>query len=1055
MLKKLFLKKAGFGEAAALVWALAVILFFVVMTVFVFPSKLISGAPETYIVDGVGGYAALVSGSGVKDGEIFKLRGEWEFYPNRLYTFDDFTNGRLDGARAVNFPHYWGDEPDGVISSDGYATYRMRVRVPPSFTGIGIYSRPQHGAYEIYINDVLICGAGVVSGDYIGYKSALLPTNGYSFSAIGSEGRTFSVIVHIQDNGSGFGGLGDDIFIGSAKSVQNLRTLLLTINGLISGGLLLLFICFLLIYLNGRERREYSDYTIVSLVALFISLTNGGESIMHSVNFDSLLLARLEYCAIITGAFFANRHIFKGVTKFRPVLKIVYIYTAAAIIFFLFAPMSLFPKAEIFVAAISVALFVPPFVGSIKNTVLKHDFTAVTSAASYAIVFTGIYFYIYGEEPWNSVDIFSVSIMIHCILQMVRFLHRYRRTEQVLKGMKDNLEERIAERTTELTSMKERAESATVAKSYFLANMSHEIRTPMNAILGISDLMRTDNLDAVQLSYLLDIKKSSKALLQIINDILDFSKIEAGKLEIFPVHFNLMVAYDNICSICRFTAAAKDLEFRQYFAPDIPKYIFGDEVRYRQIILNIINNAIKYTKQGYVYFKAERAESPEGARLAFTVEDTGEGIKPEDAAKIFNSFEQLDSKSNRKIVGTGLGLSISKMLVGLMDGEITFKSEYGKGTVFTVSLPLKEGDGSKISTRRDYTPIFASSAKVLVVDDNEINLKVATGFLAIHKIQPDTATSGAEAIEKIRGKQYDLVFMDHMMPQMDGVEATGIIRSMDNGRFAGLPIVALTANAIAGTRDIFKEAGMNDFLSKPIDAEHINEVLERWLPKEKVSIGTLPAIEGGDGLDGIFEGLGGVSGLDVENGVSHVAGNKTAYLSILKQFCGELDKYAAGMAQSLESGGWADYAIKAHAMKGAFANLGAAVLSEWAGRLELAARNGEYAVCKNETGKFCAEMKSFRDSLTALNIMGANNGENGTKEKTAIGAQELKQKLEELSNFCMLGDSDSAEEIKKELGRRCFSSEVDGELDEIYDLVSSFDFEAAADKIKGLVERIT
>jgi CheY-like chemotaxis protein len=579
--------------------------------------------------------------------------------------------------------------------------------------------------------------------------------------------------------------------------------------------------------------------------------------------------------------------------------------------------------------------------------------------------------------------------------------------------------------------------------------MSHEIRTPMNAIIGMSDLMRTDNLDEVQLSYFSDIKKMAKSLLQIINDILDFSKIEAGKLEIIPVHYNILGLYDNIVSMSKYTTGTKELEFRHFFDPSIPEAVFGDEIRVRQIITNIVNNGIKYTRSGFVSLDMKRIRKDDGDFIQITVQDSGIGIKKEDFPKLFGTFQQLDAEKNRGITGTGLGLSITKNLIALMNGEIAFDSEYGKGSTFIVTLPLVEGDPDKIELKGISERVTAKeSVSVLVVDDNSINLTVALGFLSTHSIFPDTAMNGFEAIEKVKAKSYDLVFMDHMMPGMDGVEATKRIREMGGG-FKTLPIVALSANAVSGAYETFMEAGMNDFISKPIEAAQLNAMLLKHLPPEKVTV-SKPGEEAAGTEEALLEELARIEGLDVDAGLSHIGGNKPAYIRILRQFCAEFDGYIADIKRFWAEEQWGEYSIRLHAMKGVFANIGVESISKWAYTLEYASKHGDADLCLKETEAICDAMYAFKERLLKTPLMDKGEG----KEKLGISAEALAEKLDAVIEACKRGDTGAADKLGEELSTAAFSEGVDPLIAELCDLISFLDYDVAINKANEIREGI-
>jgi signal transduction histidine kinase/CheY-like chemotaxis protein len=384
---------------------------------------------------------------------------------------------------------------------------------------------------------------------------------------------------------------------------------------------------------------------------------------------------------------------------------------------------------------------------------------------------------------------------------------------------------------TELAKERDRSEAANNAKSDFLATMSHEIRTPMNAILGMSEMLGRGELSATQRKYVGDIQKSSQSLLSIINDILDFSKIEAGKLDIINGDYRLTQLLDNINSMFTLMFSGKSLPL--YFSVDesVPASAFGDEKRLRQVLTNILSNSLKYTHEGGVWFEARL----EGGWLRFDVKDTGIGIRDEDKEKLFKPFEQLDVRRNRNIVGTGLGLAISHRLCQLMSGELTLESVYGKGSTFSVRIPYAEakmdaedGEGAEIGE------FSAPEARVLVVDDIDVNLTVAEAMLGAFMIEPALAEGGAQALEIIKEKRFDLIFMDQMMPGIDGIECTHRIRSM-GGWHAAVPIIALTANAINGVEEMFLANSFDGYLTKPLDLAHLAKSLRRFLPKDLIT----------------------------------------------------------------------------------------------------------------------------------------------------------------------------------------------------------------------------
>ena len=573
--------------------------------------------------------------------------------------------------------------------------------------------------------------------------------------------------------------------------------------------------------------------------------------------------------------------------------------------------------------------------------------------------------------------------------------------------------EELSNNQKKLVVAVEAAEQANNAKTEFLANMSHEIRTPMNAIIGMSEILEHERLDDRQMSFVKDINISAHSLLGIINDILDMSKIEAGKLELNPVDYDFKQFIDNIASMFTHIAEKRGIEFKFEEAGDIPVYLHGDDIRLRQIITNICGNAVKFTEKGYVKLSVNGS----GDLLTVKIEDTGMGIHKEDLPKMFNAFEQLDKVKNRSIVGAGLGLTICKSLVEMMDGEITVESEYGHGTAFNVKIPMIAGSDENIrksDSDRDAYTLRAPGAKILITDDNEFNLKVASGLLQLMEINAVTADSGYKAIELIKLHDYDIVFMDHMMPEMDGIETLNEIRAL-GGKYKDLTVVALTANAANNAQQMFMERGFDDFLSKPIDADELCGILKRHLPPDVI----LTEADTGSRQNYINE----EEKLRRKSIITFVKENQNAYESLVSLLL-------SGDVQTAHR--------IAHTLKSAAGYLGKKELQEAA--LSLEKSLGEESASftpqqlndlKNELSSALLEFEPF---------IKENNNEEATGVLQVDDA-ELKDLLEELKPLLKNSDFKAVDYVEK-LRR------IKG-MEEIAQLIDDYDFDAALVQIES------
>lgn len=588
---------------------------------------------------------------------------------------------------------------------------------------------------------------------------------------------------------------------------------------------------------------------------------------------------------------------------------------------------------------------------------------------------------------------------------------------------KDELEKK----NIELENAMAQARKATRARDLFLANMSHEIRTPINTILGLNELILRESQDETIRGYALDIKQAGGILLSLVSDILDFSKIQSGKMELVEGTYDISSLLNDLINSSSIPIRKKKLRLSLDIASDIPYKLSGDEIHLRQIIGNLLSNAVKYTKVGTVTLRlAWKPVNEDTIMMEVTVEDTGIGVKEKDIAKIFETFNRTDMEASRSEEGTGLGLAVTNRLVEMMGGKLTVKSEYGKGSTFSFAIPQKviskdplgdfqEQYDRSVKNSISYKEKFiAPLAKILVVDDNAMNLAVAQDLLRKTKLQIDVASSGEECLEMLKRKEYHLICMDHMMPNMDGIQTLHAIREMKDNPSQSIPIIALTANAVVGAKEFYLDAGFEDYLSKPIEPDKLEDMLIKFLPKELVYL------TGGRGVsvaDEVASTLNEESltdmGIHVANGLKYMGGSHSLYTKVLRDFREILLEKEEQLRTMLCKEDVSGYGIIVHALKGNARNIGADDLAEEAFELEKKSKAGSLEEVEVQSPILFNMMRTLGENLDRYFVaeVSVNKEEAPVPVKrTALSEEEWKQKLQALNQRLDDFDSDGIAE---------------------------------------------
>lgn len=622
-----------------------------------------------------------------------------------------------------------------------------------------------------------------------------------------------------------------------------------------------------------------------------------------------------------------------------------------------------------YVFPITMTAFVIPVLMSVVFG--NNRMTAATAAScSVCVILTGIWRNIDGTDTDRYYVVQEVVISLGIIFMSLI-------VAEIVNSLITEQNHRLLDALRKEKRSQQEAEAANMAKSSFLANMSHEIRTPINAILGMNEMILREEKDPAIRGYAGNIQASGNSLLSIVSDVLDISKIESGKLEIIPVDYEVNSLISDCCNMAAGRAKAKELELLVECADNVPMKLCGDETHIRQIIMNLLTNAVKYTEKGTVKLIVSGRFTDGGFVLKVDVSDTGIGIAEENLPQLFTQFQRFDLQRNRNIEGTGLGLSIVKRLCDLMSGTITARSVLGSGSTFTVELPQKVVDSTpcggvnlnySAGAEHEYHHSFeAPEAKILAVDDLPVNLLVIANLLKETRIKIDTAGSGRECLDKCSQQKYDLILMDHMMPEMDGVLTFEKLHGDKSSPNFETPVIMLTANALAGMREQYMDVGFADYVSKPVRGAKLEEAIRRNLPESLIKPASpeIPAEAVSTEPSGFADICGAVPELNVNAALQYCCGSAELLNDLLHDFT-ENDHFS-DLKAAFEEKRWEDYRRHAHSLKSTSLMIGLTGLSERARASELALKGGctEFAELNHDSliEEYSALLGKIKDYL--------------------------------------------------------------------------------------------
>ncbi len=800
------------------------------------------------------------------------------------------------------------------------------------------------------------------------------------------------------------------------------------------------------IFYNVQEAYEMQEYLIL-LLPLFLTLYfERNLRTVYPKRFSLLLCGAILNAAV---------QIFLQVLHIQDLEDMMVLSAAAVAVVCVVAIASLIHydyKNKSYQTVLSVLSMIVLLSGEIANVILK-------------VFFENRYDNMAGQY---SMTVFCVMM---AVMQTLQLSKEYRASaeqsaqllqEKVKVAEKQNIQ--LAQAKKDADAARQEALAANDAKGKFLAHMSHEIRTPINAVLGMDEMILRESKEENVKEYAMDIYMAGQTLLSLINDILDFSKIESGKMELVPVEYDVSSLLHDLSNMALQRLGSKEIKFEVEVDHTIPSQLYGDDVRIRQVLTNILTNAVKYTHEGTVWFRVRGRRDGELAVLRFEVEDTGIGIKEEDMPKLLAEFERIEADRNRNIEGTGLGMSITIRLLELLGSRLNVESVYGKGSKFYFELEQKIIDGTpigdfqsrvhQIAENYSYSTQFcAPDAAILVVDDNAVNRKVLRNLLKETQIQITEASGGEECLKLVQEQHFDLIFLDHMMPEMDGVETLHCMKELPDYPCRETPVIVLTANAVSGAKDKYLAEGFDGFLSKPIVPEKLENMMKSYLPESllqesRMDAGNLEHGQDDDSEPGSqLEELPQVDGLDWDYAWLHLPDMELLEYTV-KEFYAQIDTAADNLERAFgqvsEQKGLEQYRIQVHAMKSLAATVGIFPLSGLAKILEFAAKDGKINVIMSVTAIFLEEWRSYRQKLQG--VFGL-----GTAARKEVTDFSVVQALVEMVRISMQQmEIDQADKLMLQLQEYEYPDEMEQNVRKLSEAVTNLDAEEA-DRLGNLL----